>query len=58
MSSISGKISGVGKVGMDTAVKAVKGAVDGAMKMLEGGASGAGRVMEDTTKSIKGLFGK
>ena len=43
---------------MDTAVKAVKGAVDGAKKLLEGGASGAGKVMEDTTKSIKGLFGK
>mgnify|MGYP006428657685 CR=1 FL=1 len=58
MSSISSKISGVGKVGMDSAVKAVKGAVDGAKKMLEGGADGAGKVMEDTTKSIKGLFGK
>lgn len=58
MDSISSKISGVGKAGMDTAVKALKGAVEGAKKLLEGGADGAGKILEGTTKSIKDLFGK
>jgi hypothetical protein len=58
MDSISSKIAGVGKAGMDTAVKALKGAAEGAKKLLEGGADGAGKVLEGTTKSIKGLFGK
>jgi len=67
MDEITGKIAGVGKQGLDSAVKMAKDAMEGAKKMMEGAGdgakkmmddSGAGNAVDDATKSIKGLFGK
>ncbi len=67
MDEITGKIAGVGKQGLDSAVKMAKDAVEGAKKMMEGAGdgakkmmddSGAGKAVDDATKSIKGLFGQ
>jgi hypothetical protein len=67
MDEITGKIAGVGKQGLDSAVNMAKDAMEGAKKMMEGAGdgakkmmddSGAGNAVDDATKSIKGLFGK
>ena len=55
---ITGKIVGVGKEGLASALKMGKEAVEGAKKMMEGAGGGAGKALGGATDSLKGLFGK